>query len=69
MKKAYILTGDPIEIEKVIRENRVRTNRGKIKFSPIVPEAANDEKASAISDTKEVAITDNKKPKRTKKSV
>lgn len=68
MKNGYILTGDPVEIEKVIRENRVRTNRGQIRFSPIVPETANDEKAAAISDTKEVAISDNKKPKRIKKT-
>ena len=53
MKKGYILTGDSVEIEMVIRENRVRTNRGKIKFSPIVPETAMPE--NCIETWKEVA--------------
>lgn len=42
MKKAYILTGDPVEVEKVIRENRIRVNRGVINFTPVEPEAATD---------------------------
>ena len=32
---AYILEGDPKELEKVIRENRLRINRGAIKISPV----------------------------------
>ena len=52
MKKGYILTGDPVEIEKVIRENRVRANRGKVKFSPIESETAMPE--NCIETLKEV---------------
>lgn len=38
MKKSYILKGDPKEVEKVIRENRIRVNRGVISFTPVEPE-------------------------------
>ncbi len=38
MTMAYILTGDPREVEKVIQENRIRVERGVIKFTPAQPE-------------------------------
>lgn len=38
MEKSYILKGDPKEVEKVIRENRIRANRGVISFTPVVPD-------------------------------
>lgn len=38
----YILSGHPKEVEKVIRENRIRINRGVISITPVVPEVATD---------------------------
>lgn len=34
----YILQGDPKEVAKVIRENRIRVQRGVISFTPVEPE-------------------------------
>lgn len=34
----YILKGDPKEVAKVIRENRIRVQRGVISFTPVEPE-------------------------------
>lgn len=36
--KEYILKGDPAEIEKIIRENRIRVSRGGVTFTPVAPE-------------------------------
>ena len=36
----YLLKGDPKEVEKVIRENRIRVQRGMIEFIPVEPEEA-----------------------------
>ena len=56
----YILSGDPREVEKVIRENRIRVDRGVIEFSPYQP-ADDDEKDDPTADTKEIpAITPKK---------
>lgn len=41
--KAYILKGDPKEVDKVLRENRIRISRGVISFTPAEPDAALDE--------------------------
>lgn len=41
--KSYILTGDPKEVDKVLRENRIRVQRGVIKFTPAEPEATLNE--------------------------
>jgi len=41
--KAYILKGDPKEVDKVLRENRIRINRGVIEITPVEPDAALDE--------------------------
>lgn len=40
---AYLLKGDPKELDKVIRENRIRVSRGVISITPAEPEAALDE--------------------------
>ena len=37
--KTYILTGDPAEVEKVIRENRIRISRGVISITPVDTES------------------------------
>lgn len=47
MEKSYILKGDPKEVEKVIRENRIRVNRGVISFTPVEPEAEKEEPIDA----------------------
>ena len=36
----YILSGDPKEVAKVLQENRIRVDRGVIKFTPCQPETA-----------------------------
>ncbi len=40
---AYILKGDPKEVDKVLRENRIRISRGVISITPAEPDAAHDE--------------------------
>ncbi len=40
---AYILKGDQKEVDKVIRENRIRVSRGVISITPAVPDTALDE--------------------------
>lgn len=40
--KEYILTGDPAEVEKVIRENRIRISRGVISITPAEPESSEE---------------------------
>lgn len=58
----YILSGDLREVEKVIQENRIRVERGVIKFTPYQP-ADDDVKDDIADDTKEIpAIT----PKKTR---
>lgn len=41
--KAYILKGDPKEVDKVLRENRIRISRGVISITPAEPDTALDE--------------------------
>lgn len=31
----YLMTGNPKEVQKVLRENRIRIERGVIKFTPV----------------------------------
>lgn len=38
--KAYILKGDPKELDKVLRENRIRISRGVISITSAEPDAA-----------------------------
>lgn len=60
MEKSYILKGDPKEVDKVIRENRIRANRGVISFTPVEPDKADvsdkiAETAQEIAKAKEAA--------------
>ena len=41
--EAYILKGDRKEVDKGLRENRIRVERGVISFAPVQPETALDE--------------------------
>lgn len=41
--EAYILKGDRKEVDKVLRENRIRVERGVISFAPVQPETVLDE--------------------------
>lgn len=59
----YLLQGDPREIEKVIRENRIRVQRGLIKFSPVVSGTEPDSNAVDVTDTKNPPAPDTKTPK------
>lgn len=74
----YLLTGNPDAIAKVLQENRIRTNRGEIRFTPfrqmgednhyeIIASADTDDKAVFDTDTKDVVATDTKCPKCKKK--
>lgn len=49
----YILSGEPAEVEKVIKENRIRVERGVITFTPS-PES------DSLADSKEVNDYDSK---------
>ncbi len=63
----YILSGTASEVDKVIRENRIREARGLIKFTP-VPEGGKKEapKKAEVPDTKEVKAADTKEVKKPK---
>lgn len=54
----YILSGDPKEVDKVIRENAIRVNRGVIRFTPVATGAAADDKYIEPVDTKDVPAAD-----------
>ena len=61
----YILEGDPKEVAKVLQENRIRVDRGVIKFTPCPPEAvepeaveSTDDKTPAPEDMTEVNLDD-----------
>lgn len=67
----YILSGEPSEVEKVIRENRIRVERGVIKFTPAPsaevvaedpedPEADGDTKDPGNPDAKDIPGDDTK---------
>lgn len=59
----FILEGDPKEVAKVIQENRIRVERGVIRFTPAQPDAALPE-----DDKTAPPITPKATLKRTKKS-
>lgn len=65
----YILKGNPEDVAKVIRENRIRVQRGVISFIPVEPGSDSKE---VVEDSKEVVMTDTKqvtaKKTRSKKS-
>ena len=51
---------------KLLQENRIRVLRGEITFTPLTI-GEEDDKSADVSDEKEVAVTDCKKPKKGKK--
>lgn len=67
----YIVEGPALA--KLLQENRIRVLRGEITFTPLtIGEEAltigeEDDKSADVSDEKEVAVTDCKKPKKGKK--
>ena len=56
----YILKGDPAEVEKVIRENRIRVQRGVIQFIPVAPAGGSEAKPRIVADTKKPPFDDTK---------
>lgn len=61
----YIFEGPAIDV--VLRENSIRIAKGELVVTPFVEDAV-DEKTAEVEDTKEVAVTDTKKPvKKSKK--
>ena len=68
----YILSGNPVEVERVLREQRVRVARGVIKLTPIdttlsslkaavnVLEKAKNTEPAPVDDDKEVPPVDDK---------
>ena len=59
--KEYILKGDPAEVEKVIKESRIRISRGVISITPAEPETAvTDTKDIPAEDTKDIPAEDTK---------
>lgn len=62
----YVIEGSKPEIDKVLRENRVRVAMGLIKFSPL----ADAPVKKPAADTKEVPACDDKhtEPKDTKEA-
>ena len=56
----YIIEGPAIDV--VLRENRISIAKGEIIVTPFVEGAVEDEKTAEVEDTKEVVITDKKKP-------
>lgn len=58
--KEYILKGDPAEVEKVIRENRIRISRGVISITPAEPEAS--EVTNITETVKDEETIDDKNP-------
>ena len=66
----YVFEGE--DLSNVLRENEIRIKRGTLKVYPLDEETAeapvDDTKAvETPQDTKEVRMTDKKKPKKTKK--
>lgn len=57
----YIVEGPALA--KLLQENRIRINRGDLKFTPVGGEGYEAEKASPVEDSKEVKPeADAKKP-------
>lgn len=66
----YVFEGE--DLSNVLRENEIRIKRGTLKVYPLdeeVPETPVDDtkEVEEPQDTKEVNVTDKKKPKKTKK--
>lgn len=66
----YILKGDPKEVDKILRENRIRISRGVISITPAEPDAALDEDSvktlveshTAMGEERQRLIVDNLEP-------
>ena len=66
----YVFEGE--DLSNVLRENEIRIKRGTLKVYPLdeeVPETPVDDtkEVEEPQDSKEVNVTDKKKPKKTKK--
>lgn len=67
----YILSGDPKEINKILRENQIRVQRGWVSFTPCTRVETDDKYVVMGTDSKELpeeADTKDKRPKRNKKT-
>lgn len=56
----YILEGR--DAEKVIQENRIRVNRGDVKFTPLGADTASASDGFGAMDTKDAPVEDIKEP-------
>lgn len=62
----YILSGDPLHVENILKENARRVALGWVKFTPATPDSAvhylpNDTKEVSVADNKTVVLADEKK--------
>lgn len=66
----YILSGKPGEVQKILRENQIRVQRGLVSFTPCTRVDTDDKYVVMGADSKELPEADNKttKTKRTKKT-
>lgn len=70
----YVLEGEPNEVSKVLRENRLRIQRGVISVTPLDCESEpqgepyiDDAKEPLVEDSKAEPAEDAKKPSKRKK--
>ena len=67
----YILEGDDKSVRDIIRMHKILVARGAVSFTPCEEsssDVADDDKSQDVSDTKNVKLTDTKKPTRLNKS-
>ena len=67
----YILEGDDKSVRDIIRMNKILVARGNVSFTPCEEnpvDVAEDDKSLEDIDTKDVSLTDTKKPIRQKKT-
>lgn len=63
----YILSGDPRVIEDVLKESKIRVQKGWITFTPCTPERETDDKyLPEETDTKELRKADKKRTRKQK---
>ena len=53
----YLLTGDQKEVQKVLQENRIRVERGTIRFVPVLPEMNELEETGEDEDDTVVSVS------------
>lgn len=56
--KQYILSGNDADVANVLRENRVRVERGQITFTPAPNVRFLDDKTVLVEDSKDVEVVD-----------